>query len=545
MLVCGEKAPNRADRMPRPRAATWPDPSRSASLPVGKRTSPSSANVLRSDCVTVTFARTAMSPTPVADPSTKRDVESTGLVDVPPKKCWAVVPPNGMIWALLVPRSEADTIGSTTPMSTLSSSPKLTKNDVTVMSRSSARRSAITSFSWVGTPYGVQLEPTRLSQAGPVTFWCVNVISIPFRLTPRSAAKCMRFTFAPTKTRPRPRVWARSANTGPAETEVRTGTPPSNRKVEPPLVALTGRLATLPLMALLMNEMSVPFSERAAGMKWSACNAVAEAEPAVPPRNSGALPAEKMNSSEILSRSPCACTEAAASVSPTRHDQQRPIHPPRSGRPTNRSRRDAANGYASSDPPLTPGSPRLTSSLEMSRPDRTIILDARALSRALQRMAVEVLELAHGTDRLVLIGIQRRGVELAERIARPIQQDEGVGVARGALDITLYRDDLETVGPKPVIGETRIPGDLAGKHVVIVDDVLYTGRTVRAALDELADFGRPKRLSLCVPVDRGGRELPIQPDIVGTKVEVNDGERVDVLVEELDGRDEVDLVRKP
>jgi pyrimidine operon attenuation protein / uracil phosphoribosyltransferase len=180
----------------------------------------------------------------------------------------------------------------------------------------------------------------------------------------------------------------------------------------------------------------------------------------------------------------------------------------------------------------------------MSRLDRTIILDARALSRALQRMAVEVLELAHGTDRLVLIGIQRRGVELAQRIARLIEKDEGVVLPPpGALDITLYRDDLETVGPKPVIGETRIPGELAGKHVVIVDDVLYTGRTVRAALDELADFGRPERISLCVLVDRGGRELPIQPDIVGTKVKVADGERVDVLVEELDGRDEVDLVR--
>src|SRR5881398_779651 len=134
MLVCGEKAPNRADRMPSPRAARWPDPSRSASLPVGNRTSPSSANVLRSDCVTVTFARTAMSPTPVADPSTKRDVASWGLAAVPPKKCCAVVPPNGMIRASLVPRSEADTIGTTTPMSTLSSNPKLTKNDVTVTS---------------------------------------------------------------------------------------------------------------------------------------------------------------------------------------------------------------------------------------------------------------------------------------------------------------------------------------------------------------------------------------------------------------------------
>jgi pyrimidine operon attenuation protein/uracil phosphoribosyltransferase len=180
----------------------------------------------------------------------------------------------------------------------------------------------------------------------------------------------------------------------------------------------------------------------------------------------------------------------------------------------------------------------------MSRPERTTILDARAVSRALQHMAVAVLELAHGTDDLVLIGIQRRGVELAERIAKLIEQEKGVLVPRGALDITLYRDDLQTVGPKPVIGETRLPGDLTGKHAVIVDDVLYTGRTVRAALDELADFGRPKRISLCVLVDRGGRELPIQPDIVGKQVKVTPGERVDVLVEELDGRDAVELVHE-
>ena len=157
-------------------------------------------------------------------------------------------------------------------------------------------------------------------------------------------------------------------------------------------------------------------------------------------------------------------------------------------------------------------------------------------------MAVEVLELAHGTEHLVLIGIQRRGVELAARIAKLIEEDEGVVVPRGALDITLYRDDLEMVGPKPVIGPTHIPGDLSGKHVVIVDDVLYTGRTVRAALDELADFGRPRRVSLCVLVDRGGRELPIQADIVGKALKIGPGERVDVLVEEVDGRDEVDVV---
>jgi len=177
--------------------------------------------------------------------------------------------------------------------------------------------------------------------------------------------------------------------------------------------------------------------------------------------------------------------------------------------------------------------------------ERTILLDARAMSRALQRMAVEIVELAHGTDELVLIGIQRRGVELAERIAKLIETEEGAAAAipRGALDITLYRDDLETVGPKPVIGETHIPGDLTDKHAVIVDDVLYTGRTVRAALDELADFGRPKRISLCVLVDRGGRELPIQADIVGKAVKTGPGERVDVQVEELDGRDQVDVIR--
>ena len=177
--------------------------------------------------------------------------------------------------------------------------------------------------------------------------------------------------------------------------------------------------------------------------------------------------------------------------------------------------------------------------------ERTMLLDARAMSRALQRMAVEILELAHGTENLLLVGIQRRGVELAERLATLIEkaEDGGTRPALGALDITLYRDDVGTVGAKPVIGETHLPGDLSGRHVVIVDDVLFTGRTVRAALDELADFGRPQRISLCVLVDRGGRELPIQPDIVGKQLKAGPEERVDVLVTELDGRDEVNLVR--
>jgi pyrimidine operon attenuation protein/uracil phosphoribosyltransferase len=169
----------------------------------------------------------------------------------------------------------------------------------------------------------------------------------------------------------------------------------------------------------------------------------------------------------------------------------------------------------------------------------TTVLDARALERTLKRMADQILELNAGCDDLLLVGIQRRGVQLAERIARAIRDGEGVDVPRGALDITLYRDDLQTVGPRPVVGPTRIPVDIDGQHVVIVDDVLYTGRTVRAALDELADFGRPKRIGLAVLIDRGGRELPIQPDVVGKTLEVAPGDRVDVLIVDLDERDAV------
>jgi pyrimidine operon attenuation protein / uracil phosphoribosyltransferase len=156
-------------------------------------------------------------------------------------------------------------------------------------------------------------------------------------------------------------------------------------------------------------------------------------------------------------------------------------------------------------------------------------------------MADEIVEQAGGTDSLVIVGVQRRGVQLAERIAAQIDEREGGAVPRGALDITLYRDDLQTVGPRPVVGSTHLPVAIDAQTVVIVDDVLYTGRTVRAALDELADFGRPARIMLAVLIDRGGRELPIQPDVVGKKVEVNDGQRVDVLVKGLDEKDAVVL----
>jgi pyrimidine operon attenuation protein/uracil phosphoribosyltransferase len=172
---------------------------------------------------------------------------------------------------------------------------------------------------------------------------------------------------------------------------------------------------------------------------------------------------------------------------------------------------------------------------------RTTILDAKSVSRTLRRMADQIVEL-YGVDELVLVGIQRRGVQLSERIAGIIDEREGTKLPRGALDITLYRDDLQTVGPRPVVGATTLPWALDDKCVVIVDDVLYTGRTVRAALDELADFGRPARIALAVLVDRGGRELPIHADIVGKVVEVPSGDRVDVLVQELDGEDAVVVV---
>ena len=174
-----------------------------------------------------------------------------------------------------------------------------------------------------------------------------------------------------------------------------------------------------------------------------------------------------------------------------------------------------------------------------------IVLDARAVERALERMAREIVERNGGSvTGLCLIGIQRRGVELSARLANLIEESEGIRPETGTLDITLYRDDLMQIGPRPVVGETRLPSfGIDGKVVVIVDDVCYTGRTVRAALDELADFGRPSRIMLCVLIDRGGRELPIQPDIVGRRLEADAHERIDVRVPEVDG--ELSVLRGP
>ena len=157
-------------------------------------------------------------------------------------------------------------------------------------------------------------------------------------------------------------------------------------------------------------------------------------------------------------------------------------------------------------------------------------------------MANEIVELNDGTADLIIVGIQRRGVQLAGRIVALIEENEGVEIPQGSLDITLYRDDLQSIGPRPLVGATSLPGDIEGMNVVIVDDVLYTGRTVRAALDELADFGRPARIALAVLVDRGGRELPIHADIIGKRVDVDPGDRVDVMMDEVDGRTAVVIV---
>jgi pyrimidine operon attenuation protein/uracil phosphoribosyltransferase len=158
-------------------------------------------------------------------------------------------------------------------------------------------------------------------------------------------------------------------------------------------------------------------------------------------------------------------------------------------------------------------------------------------------MATEIVERGGGTDDLVLVGIQRRGVELADRLKRLIDQSEGSSVPTGKLDITLYRDDLQTVGPRPVVGETRLP-NLDGRTVVIVDDVLYTGRTVRAALDALIDFGRPKAVMLAVLIDRGHRELPIHADVIGKTVPTDAHEVIKVKLVETDGEDEVLIMEK-
>lgn len=171
--------------------------------------------------------------------------------------------------------------------------------------------------------------------------------------------------------------------------------------------------------------------------------------------------------------------------------------------------------------------------------EKARIMDRDALRRVLVRMAHEIIERNQGTEDLVLIGIRNRGVPIAKRIARSIQEIEGVEIPTGSLDITLYRDDIGTRSDRPVVRKTEVPFDVQDKKVVLVDDVLYTGRTIRAAMDALIDLGRPLVIQLAVVIDRGHRELPIRADFVGKSVPTSGREVVDILVEEVDGDDAV------
>ncbi|MFZ5687912.1 MAG: bifunctional pyr operon transcriptional regulator/uracil phosphoribosyltransferase PyrR [Bacillota bacterium] len=166
-------------------------------------------------------------------------------------------------------------------------------------------------------------------------------------------------------------------------------------------------------------------------------------------------------------------------------------------------------------------------------------MDGEKIRRALTRIAHEIIERNRTAENLVLIGIRRRGVPLAERLAKIIKEIEGVTLPVGILDITLYRDDLTTLSYQPVVHKTEVPFSISGKRVILVDDVLYTGRTVRAALDALIDLGRPENIQLAVMVDRGHRELPIRADFIGKNLPTSRREVVAVHLEEIDGEDKV------
>jgi pyrimidine operon attenuation protein/uracil phosphoribosyltransferase len=177
----------------------------------------------------------------------------------------------------------------------------------------------------------------------------------------------------------------------------------------------------------------------------------------------------------------------------------------------------------------------------MSERQMSLVMDADRMARALTRMAHEILERNRGLDEIALVGIRTRGVPLARRISRSLHEINGDEVPTGALDITLYRDDLmrHPVGPQPVVRRTEIPFSIDDRKILLVDDVLYTGRTIRAALDALIDFGRPQAIQLVVLVDRGHRELPIKADYVGKNLPTSLKQSVQVHLQEIDGKDEV------
>src|SRR5579864_8524645 len=188
-------------------------------------------------------------------------------------------------------------------------------------------------------------------------------------------------------------------------------------------------------------------------------------------------------------------------------------------------------------------STRATASTAQLR-EKSQLMSASEIERTLIRLAHQIAEKNNGVERLTLIGIRRRGVPLAQRLAKLLKQIEKKDIPAGTLDITLYRDDLSTVGSKPVVQKNDIGVDVDDKNVILVDDVLYTGRTTRAALDALFDHGRPRRVQLCVLIDRGHRELPVEAAFVGRMVQTSENEIIEVKLQETDKTEKVLLVEK-
>src|SRR5262245_23460609 len=181
---------------------------------------------------------------------------------------------------------------------------------------------------------------------------------------------------------------------------------------------------------------------------------------------------------------------------------------------------------------------------EMEFIEKSCVMTGADMNRVLARIASQIVENNPDLSNVLLVGIRRRGVPLAERLAARVKEMDSIDVATGALDITLYRDDLSTVGERPVVNKTELPANITGKTIILVDDVLYTGRTIRAAMDELIDFGRPRRVQLAVLIDRGWRELPIQADYIGKYVTTTEKEIIKVMLPEFDGTEQVLLVEQ-
>jgi len=176
--------------------------------------------------------------------------------------------------------------------------------------------------------------------------------------------------------------------------------------------------------------------------------------------------------------------------------------------------------------------------------EKSKLMDKRTIESALKRMAHEILEKNDEADSIAIVGIRNRGEYLASRVAAAIEKIKGKRPSFGILDITLYRDDLTDLAQQPIVHETKLDFDISQKHIILVDDVLYTGRTIRCALDELIDFGRPKSIQLAVLIDRGHRELPIRADYVGKNIPTSGNEVIEVKLEESDGKEEVILAER-